>query len=115
VSHRRVFHFDKKRSVLLITDTLNGTGQHTADWYFHFDYQVEVECLGSNTFRASADGKELLLHVYTAQPLKAEIQDGWVSPSYGIKLPAKIVKFAVTFADFLILYSKICARDCTSR
>jgi Heparinase II/III-like protein/Heparinase II/III N-terminus len=107
VSHRRAFLFDKRSAQLFITDTLTGAGQHTVDWYFHFDYQVDVQSVGKGTFLACAGGTNLLLRVFALDPLKAQIQDGWVSRSYGVKLPSKILKFADTFSGHYNLTFRI--------
>jgi uncharacterized heparinase superfamily protein len=99
VSHRRIFRLAKRAGILFITDILTGMGEHTADWYFHFNHQIEIQALSPDTYLARADGRELLLHVDIAPASEAEIRDGWVSPSYGIKVPAKILRFRDKFSQ----------------
>jgi hypothetical protein len=99
VSHRRTFYFDKRREQLQITDILHGTGRHTADWYVHFDHGISVESVDANTFVAHADEVKLLLRVVADPSLVAEIQDGWVSRRYGVKLPAKILQLSGVFRE----------------
>jgi hypothetical protein len=99
VSHQRTFHFDKRQARLQITDTLRGAGQHTAAWYVHFDHGIGVDSEDAGTFIAHADGVKLLLRVIAESPLVGEIQDGWVSRRYGIKLPAKVLKLSGVFSE----------------
>jgi hypothetical protein len=99
VSHRRTFCFDKRLARLQIVDTLHGVGRHTAAWYVHFDHGISVDSGDTGTFVAHTDGVKLLLRVVAEPPLTAEIQDGWVSRRYGVKLPAKILKLSGVFSE----------------
>jgi hypothetical protein len=99
VSHQRTFRFDKRSAQLQITDTLHGAGQHTAAWYVHFDHGISVDSEDADTFIAHADGVKLRLRVMAEIPLVAEIQDGWVSRRYGVKLPAKILTLRGVFSE----------------
>jgi hypothetical protein len=101
VRHRRIFHLDKRSNRFEITDTLEGKGQHTAEWNFHFDYGVEVKRVNDFLFVAHCGEKVALqLTVTSPLPLDASVEDGWVSRSYGTKLPAKILKLQRGFSDY---------------
>jgi Heparinase II/III-like protein/Heparinase II/III N-terminus len=99
VSHRRIFRFDKRLERLQIIDTLKGAGTHTAAWYFHFDHGIDVEHGDVDSFVARADGVTLLLQVNSDSPFVAEIENGWISRSYGVKRPAKILKLFSVFSE----------------
>jgi hypothetical protein len=98
VTHRRVFRFDKLNERLEIADTLSGSGEHCAAWYFHFDHAIEVRAEKENVFLAAADGVTLSIQVTSDSPLFPEIVEGWISRSYGTRLPAKILKVTTEFS-----------------
>jgi uncharacterized heparinase superfamily protein len=98
VTHRRVFRFDKVNEKLEIKDTLKGSGEHSATWYFHFDHGIEVETARENVFLAGTDGVTLAIQVISDSPLFSEIVEGWISRSYGTRLPAKILKLSTQFS-----------------
>jgi hypothetical protein len=97
VRHRRTFLFDKRTGTWEITDDLVGSGDHTADWYFHFDYGIELESLGKGRFRTSSPGTNLILTAHSEVRLEYSIIDGWVSRSYGHKAPAPILHITAEF------------------
>jgi hypothetical protein len=91
VRHTRTFLFDKQRGRWEITDVLDSAGNHSADWYFHFDQGIELERVGQGIFRTRCVGTNLELTVCAGIPLEFSIMDGWVSRRYGQKWPAKIL------------------------
>jgi hypothetical protein len=99
VSHRRVFAFDKRANILEITDTLRGAGQHTAEWYFHYDHGVDIERINDSLVLAHSNGVTLQMAVASTVPLNTTVQEAWVSRSYGTKLPGKILILQGVFSD----------------
>jgi hypothetical protein len=99
VSHRRTFRLDKRKERVQIIDTLRGVGEHTVAWYFHFDYGIDVEIVSDHIFVANAGTITLLMQVAPECPIRAEMQDGWISRGYGTKLPAKILKLSGIFSE----------------
>jgi hypothetical protein len=91
VRHRRKFVFHKVEETWEIIDIIEGAGEHTADWYFHFDAGIDIECVRSGILRTRCEGTNLELIADSEIPLTFEIVDGWVSRRYGRILPAKIV------------------------
>ncbi len=91
VQHRRVFRFDKRRGTWEITDVLTGAGDHTADWYLHFDHGIPLEPAGEGIFRTCCAGTNLVMAMSSDISLTFSIEDGWVSRRYGCKLSAKIL------------------------
>jgi len=89
VRHQRTFRFDKRDVTWEITDVLCGQGRHTADWYFHFDPEVEIASIAEGRFRTYVDGVALMLVTRSDIALVFSMLDDWVSPSYGCKLTAK--------------------------
>jgi Heparinase II/III-like protein/Heparinase II/III N-terminus len=97
VWHRRIFLFEKRTGTWAISDMLVGAGDHTADWYFHFDHGIEVEVVGWGRVRTSCEGTNLAIVARSSMPLALEIDEGWVSRRYGHRLPAKILHISGTF------------------
>jgi hypothetical protein len=58
-----------------------------------------VERKDTQSFVACADGRKLLLHLPSSNRFTAQIQDGWISRSYGTKLPAKILELRRVFSE----------------
>jgi Heparinase II/III-like protein/Heparinase II/III N-terminus len=98
VTHRRVFRFDKVSERLEIADTLTGSGEHCAAWYFHFDHAIDVKPAKENLFLATTDSVTLAIQLISDSPLSPEIYKGWISRSYGTRLPAKILKLTTQFS-----------------
>jgi hypothetical protein len=100
VSHRRVFQINKKEPTWEISDILSGQGEHSADWYFHFDTEIDFESIGEGVFRTSCDGTNIEIVVQSETLLRFDIEDGWISRWYGHKLPAKILHMSGNFTSF---------------
>ena len=99
VTHRRAFRLDKSAEKLQITNTLNGSSKHTAEWYFHFDHGTQVQRVDDNLFLASRDDVELRMFVRSEYVVVSDVLDGWISRSYGVKLPAKTLKLSAEFLE----------------
>jgi Heparinase II/III-like protein/Heparinase II/III N-terminus len=112
VSHWRRFGFDKCANTLEVTDTLRGTGEHNAEWNFHFDHGIDVERKSDSLFLAYSGDVTVQITVTSTHPLHSTIEEGWVSRSYGTKLPAKILKLQGTFSDRCrVVFHACCASD----
>jgi hypothetical protein len=135
VMHRRQVYFDKKNNYWVIKDILTGKGEHNFKLYFHFapidvnklllareffekaksirnpllneDFYID-ESLVVET-RRSEGANLLVMPVITSDGLSLEIEDGWVSYSYGIMVKAPVARYmksAVCPTEFVtILYS----------
>ncbi|MGQ9631414.1 MAG: alginate lyase family protein [bacterium] len=105
VVHRRQIYFDKKQGFWVIKDILTGRGSHKLDLLFHFaPMSIEIDRLSVRS--DNADSANIIVIPLNTDDLSCEILDGWVSPSYGIMEPAKILKYSkcVELPDcFLIL------------
>lgn len=87
-THRAIV-LDRTRPRVIVSDRLEGGGEHKLQWRFHLDPAITAEPRGADV-RLSADGREVwLLGLDRAAPITLE--PGWVSPSYGVKLPTTIV------------------------
>jgi hypothetical protein len=97
VSHRRIFQFNKKEATWKIVDLLSGEGEHTADWYFHFDAGVQIESTGEGMFRTQGGGTNIEIAAHSQTLLNFNIEEGWVSSHYGYKQKAKILHIRCKF------------------
>jgi hypothetical protein len=99
VTHRRNFHLNRRTHTVRITDTLRGVGEHCGEWYFHFDHEVDVDQTGDSLFHARSGDVTLQIEIISSLSLKPVIEEGWVSRSYGTKLPAKLLRLEGRFSD----------------
>jgi len=91
VSHVRECFVDKRLPRLLIRDRLDGGGEHTLVWRFHIDPAVTPAVDGTDV-RLSHGGKTVwLLPDERAAGLTLSLEPGWVSPSYGVKVPTTVL------------------------
>jgi Heparinase II/III-like protein len=114
VSHRRVFCFDKRANTVEVTDTLRGRGEHSAEWYFHYDHGVDVERINDSLFLAHSGGVTLQMALESTLSLDTTVEEGWVSRRYGQKLPAKILKLQGKFSDYcrVVLHASCASENC---
>ena len=95
VIHRRKIVFSKHQRTWLIEDTLSGEGEHLFDWYFHFADGVKVSVEGQSV---KFVGKKVIgkLEPENWRGESPVILDGFVAPSYGVKLPASVVQYRLS-------------------
>ena len=92
VTHRRKFRLGKNQNILEIVDIFEGVGQHIFEFYFHFSPGVRVTYTGSDQLHITIHSKSIVLkyHDYFDD---LSIENGYYSPSYGIKIKAPYIKF----------------------
>ena len=116
VHHRRIFVFNKQEGTWEIVDYLTGEGEHTAEWYFHFDCGIELTTNGEGILRTRCKGTNLEISATAEIPLVFRIADGWVSRRYGHKIPAKVLiinaAFESTCRVFITLRPVITSYGC---
>jgi len=81
---RREFRLDRREEVLSLRDRVSGERRHGLEWRFLFAPEVEVR-LDEERITASRDGATLLLRFDGREELKARVEHGWYSPSYGVR------------------------------
>jgi hypothetical protein len=103
VSHARTLVLDTCAPRVLVRDRLDGAGEHALVWRFHLDPRViaHIEVAGDlgdpgdpgdNAVRLACDGRDVwLLPDAAAARFTLSLQPGWVSPSYGVKVPTTVV------------------------
>jgi hypothetical protein len=93
---RREIVLDRRAHRAVVGDTLTSAAIHEYRWRFHFDSALDATALGDGVKVSCARGEAWLLPVL---PLAIAIEDSWVSPSYGVKHPAKLAVFAERATD----------------
>lgn len=93
VNHfRTIFFFNREYWVII--DLLEGSGDHTYDLYFHFNYGLEVTFDKSdyNAVAKSPRGNLRIIPLITSG-LKGEIIEGKVSPRYGTIVKGSVLRY----------------------
>jgi hypothetical protein len=90
VSHTRQFVVDKKMPCVVVRDRLDGSSRHMLTWRFHLDSRVSAELHGREV-RLSSGPHEVWLRSDLPPAFGVALEDGWVSPRYGVKVPATVV------------------------
>jgi uncharacterized heparinase superfamily protein len=88
VTHRRSVRFERAARRWTVHDELLGRGSHTAELFVHLNPNARVsrvsECEVAVVLGAGA------LRINCSDPVS--VDPGWVAPSYGIKLPAPVLR-----------------------
>jgi heparinase II/III-like protein len=91
VSHTRTIVIDKERPRVLVADAIAGGGSHELVWRFHLDPAVTAVVDGGDV-RVSRGGRDVwVLPTLSADRLALSLEAGWVSPRYGVKVPASVI------------------------
>jgi len=92
VTVSRGFFLDKKHHALVVLDRFEGSSDHWVDVAYHFAPGVSVVEDGVGRWRLTANGQAFLFLVDGEGEWSATVEDGWVSPSYGIKVPRRVLR-----------------------
>jgi len=91
VRHVREIIFAKQPVRWEITDTLTGTAAHSLKGYFHLHPEVQV-IAGDSCYILSGPGRvSLKLEWKGPEDIVWSVEDGWYSPSYGVRQPTKVL------------------------
>jgi hypothetical protein len=75
---------------VLVRDSVGGRGSHMLVWRFHLDPALDAE-IDRGDVRVRGAGRDAWLQVVPADGLTMTIENGWVSPSYGIRTAIRVV------------------------
>jgi uncharacterized heparinase superfamily protein len=90
VTVSRELAFDRRHGTLRVRDTVTGIGTHRVVSRFHLDPAVSAEICGRDV-RLSRSGQDLWLQIDHSDAFSVSLEASWVSPSYGVRLPATVV------------------------
>jgi len=91
VTHTRECVLDRDHPRVLVRDSLGGTGWRELTWRFHLDPAVTPEREGETVRLSNGVRTVWLIPQQSAQEMQYSVADGWVSPSYGVKVPTKVL------------------------
>jgi hypothetical protein len=99
VAHRRRVLLYQPGS-WLIADEFRGLGEHTFDFYYHFAAGVQVRVISDvePVVEASFGDQGALFTFLTAAHAEPEVIEGWVSPRYGRREAASVLRLRITAA-----------------
>lgn len=86
-THTRRLEFDCRAGTVLIRDVVTCSGSHDLEWTFTLAPSRAVAHDGG----ATAEFGDATLTI-EADGLDFAIEDGWISPSYGVRVPAPFVR-----------------------
>lgn len=80
---------------VVIRDSADGQGTHTLVWRFHLDPSLDAVIDGGDA-RIIRGGREAWIQIVDLPAgCTPAVEDGWVSPTYGVRVPAKVVTMTV--------------------
>jgi hypothetical protein len=96
VTHRRQVLFAKEGGLWIIRDLLTGAGEHQFDLFLHLaPVKVIADRADPLAIRTGCQhGANLLVVPLQRHGLSVQIDQGWVSHSYGTKVEAPIVRYS---------------------
>ena len=80
----------------IITDRLLAQDEHQYDLYFHLSERAQDRTVLSNESHFLISSPNLLIAQPACEQTRISIEQGFVSPEYGVKHPAPIVRFSKT-------------------
>ena len=87
--HRFVW-MHPSRALVGIADRVEGQGRHRVTWRWHFDPACGAS-IDNGDCRIAVAGRDVWMLHGSELPGPMRIDDGWVSKSYGVKSPARVI------------------------
>jgi hypothetical protein len=100
VVHRREIRLDKHARHFFVTDTLECSGAHRVECFWHFSENCEVSVDG-NTLTAANDGRRIRMTLSNPELRfdlcrgQSELPCGWISRSFDVKAPTVTARVAL--------------------
>ena len=91
VTHTREYVLDRERPRLLVRDSLTGTGWRQLTWRFHLDPVIEPQLDGGIVRLSNGTQMVWMIPDMSTFDARLDIEAGWVSPSYGVRVPTKVL------------------------
>lgn len=87
IAHRRRIEFNRKVPLILVTDSVFGSGVHRIEIRLHFSPAVKVR-LDAKSFVVQASAS--IVSIYFPATMRASLEDGCYSPDYGVTTKATV-------------------------
>jgi heparinase II/III-like protein len=98
LTHTRRIAADRTSPRVAIVDRIDGGGVHELVWRFHLDPSVAAAVDGYDVRLAHEERVVWLTTSTSGAGLSLALEDGWVSPGYGVKVPTTVVVWKGTAA-----------------
>src|SRR6185436_15063911 len=93
VEHRRIVTFEKQAGYWKIQDSFAGSGTHQFEFFFNFDSGLDVSIYEGHRVVARGDHSALAIVPIVASGLETDMEERWVSTSYGTRTLASAIIF----------------------
>jgi hypothetical protein len=80
---------------VLVRDSADGSGSHQLVWRFHLDPAVSAAIDHDDVHLRVADREAWLQIVDPLPGSRITVEDGWISPSYGVRMKTEVVVISV--------------------
>ena len=112
VTHRREFFLSRNEPRLLIADHVVASDEHRYVWRFHLDPSVVATRRDADVHLTDGRREAWLLNDDVASTFTLAFEDGWVSPSYGVRHPTTVLTWRTStsgpfIASFLFAESRL--------
>ena len=96
VTHRRRVVLNKANSTFNINDYFDGRGDHFFESFLHFVPEITVQPVSGSkhSFEALHGEDHAIISALANIAFDVSPEDGWYSPSYGMKLPSRMLKYS---------------------
>jgi hypothetical protein len=82
----------KPEPQVIVRDQIHGEGVRELVWRFHCDPAITATVSGTDVLLAVAHAREMWMQLVPGSPtISAAIERGWVSPAYGVRVPADVI------------------------
>jgi hypothetical protein len=92
----RAVSLEKDTHRLTVIDRFEGSGDHAIRIPYHLDAGVSVGPAGTGLWRLTTEAGTFLLAWRNYAGWESQLEDGWVSPSYGVKHKTSVLTFSRT-------------------
>ncbi len=89
----RTFNLDRTSHQLEVTDRFEGDGDHEVRVPYGLPPGAEAEVVEAGVLLLRLPGGTFRLRYTDPSAWEATVEDGWLSPSYGVKTPRRVVVF----------------------
>jgi uncharacterized heparinase superfamily protein len=102
VSHTRELFLSRTAPRLLVVDRVGMNGTHSLVWRFHLDPAVTATVHDVDVRLVAGHREAWLLTDAVTGTFSLSVEPGWVSPSYGVKVPTTVVVWRTSAAQPIV-------------
>lgn len=92
--HVRKIQFNKSARRWAVVDEVQGSGNHSLDWFLHLPPHVIAQVGESQILLSATEGQALVMTMQGLSSQDVTIEKSWYSPQYGAKVPTSRIHLA---------------------